>query len=191
MAGVRAGHLTGGQGRFALAQDLAAGRAVPLGEAFRYISGLYFRGKLAYADAFARPPAGRPDLGALVIVPGAGLLPPATPVTLEDLARMGQVAVHADNPAYRRPLEDAARDLAAVLGPACDVVLLGSVATPKYGSVLAGIFGERLMFPARFAGIGDMSRGSLMLKAAASGQELGYERLGPETRHNPGAEKRK
>ncbi len=32
----------------------------PLGEVFAFISGLYFRGKLAYAEAFAGPPAGVP-----------------------------------------------------------------------------------------------------------------------------------
>src|SRR5512146_3134430 len=58
---------------FPLARAVQAGGA-PLGEVFRFASGLYFRGKLAYAEAFARPPRGLP--GGLVIVPGFGLVPP-------------------------------------------------------------------------------------------------------------------
>ena len=53
------------------------------------------------------------------------------------------------NARYRRPLERSARALAAEIGPDCDVVLLGSVASPKYVDVLDGIFGERLRFPDR------------------------------------------
>ncbi len=40
--------------------------------------------------------------------------------------------VDADNARYRRPLEASARALLAEIGPDCDVVLLGSVASPKY-----------------------------------------------------------
>src|SRR5690242_6597245 len=56
--------------RFPLAQAVQ-GEGAAIGEVFRFASGLYFRGKLAYALAFARPPRGVP--GALVIAPGAGL----------------------------------------------------------------------------------------------------------------------
>src|SRR6185503_15179829 len=45
----------------------------PLGEVYAFISELYFRGKLAYAEAFAAPPDGLP--GALVITAGLGLVP--------------------------------------------------------------------------------------------------------------------
>src|SRR5258706_300863 len=55
---------------FDLARRLRAGGAT-LGEAFEFTSGLYFRGKLLYARAFARAPTGVP--GVLVIAPGAGL----------------------------------------------------------------------------------------------------------------------
>jgi hypothetical protein len=34
------------------------GPGAPIGEIFTFLSGLYFRGKLAYAAAFARPPRG-------------------------------------------------------------------------------------------------------------------------------------
>ncbi len=40
---------------FELARRLRGADEVPLGEIFAFMSGLYFRGKLAYANAFARP----------------------------------------------------------------------------------------------------------------------------------------
>jgi hypothetical protein len=82
--------------------------------------------------------------------------------------------VHPDNAAYRRPLEQSARALAGELGGACDVVLLGSIASPKYVDVLLAIFGDRLLFPTDFVGRGDMSRGGLLLRRAAEGVELEY-----------------
>ena len=78
------------------------------------------------------------------------------------------------NARYRRPLERSARVLAAEIGPDCDVVLLGSVASPKYVDVLDGIFGDRLRFPIEFVGRGDMSRGGLLLRQAREGVELEY-----------------
>ena len=54
---------------------------------------------------------------------------------------------------------------------------LGSIATGKYVDVLLPLLGDRLLFPRSFAGIGDMSRGSLMLRAAQSGVELEYATL--------------
>jgi hypothetical protein len=82
--------------------------------------------------------------------------------------------VHPDNAAYRRPLERSAHALASELGGACDVVLLGSIASPKYVDVLLAIFGDRLLFPTDFVGRGDMSRGGLLLRRAADGVELDY-----------------
>src|SRR5258708_21682018 len=75
---------------------------------------------------------------------------------------------------YRRPLEASARTLLAEIGPECDIVLLGSVASPKYVTVLTAIFGERLLFPIDFVGRGDMSRGGLLLRQAREGAELAY-----------------
>jgi hypothetical protein len=60
------------------------------------------------------------------------------------------------------------------IGPDCDVVLLGSIASPKYVDVLLAIFGSRLRFPIDFVGRGDMSRGGLLLRQAREGQELEY-----------------
>lgn len=146
---------------------------LPLGEIFSFISGLYFRGKLAYAQAFAHPPESVP--GALVITAGRGLVPPETIVTLAELREIADVPVEPKNARYRVPLERDARKLLERAGTACDVVLLGSIATPKYVEPLVAIFGERLVFPSQFVGRGDMSRGGLMLRCAQERQELRYE----------------
>ena len=53
-------------------------------------------------------------------------------------------------------------------------MLLGSIATGKYLDLLLPILGERLLFPRAFAGVGDMRRGAMLLRAAASGEELEY-----------------
>jgi hypothetical protein len=155
----------------------------PLGEVFRFASGLYFRGKLAYAEEFARPPPGVP--GALVIVPGAGLVPPAVPVREADLRAFACVPVDAREPRFRVPLERDARLLAERLGPGGEVVLLGSIASDKYVTPLLAVFAERLLFPAAFVGRGDMSRGGLMLRAARAGSELEYARVAGAVRHGP------
>ena len=154
-----------------LAQRLRQPAGAPLGEVFSFLSGLYFRGKMAYAQRFAAPPPGLP--GALVITPTRGLVAPESACTLELLQEFAAGAVELDNPSYRNPLETHARALAEASGGA-PVVLLGSIASGKYVDVLAGLLGERLVFPAAFVGRGDMSRGGLMLRAAESGQELEY-----------------
>lgn len=162
---------------FPLALQLRSGAGVPLGDLFSFVSGLYFRGKLAYARTFASPPRRAKALtggGVLVITPCAGLQPADTPVTLDVIRRFAAVDVRADNRAYRAPLESSAKRLLARVGRSCDVVLLGSIASPKYIDVLAGVFGDRLRFPAEFVGRGDMSRGGLLLRQAAVGCELEY-----------------
>jgi hypothetical protein len=153
----------------------------PIGEVFRFASGLYFRGKLAYAEAFARPPRGVP--GALVIAPGAGLLPAATPVRADDLRAFAAVPVDACEPRFRAPLERDAKALAVRLGAAAEVVLLGSIASDKYVEPLLAIFGAQLLFPIDFVGRGDMSRGGLMLRAARAGAELVYAQVRGAVRH--------
>ena len=143
----------------------------PLGEVFAFMSGLYFRGKLAYSGAFAAPPSG--TSGALVITAGRGLLPPDTVVTLADLGAMAGVLVDLGEPRYRNPLErDALRLRDAA--PDCEIVLLGSIATSKYVEPLLDLFGSRLLFPSEFVGRGDMSRGGLMLRCARDRIELDY-----------------
>jgi hypothetical protein len=180
--GARARLVLSGRAAFPLAVRLRDGSA-PLGEVMSFLSALYFRGKLTYARAFARPAA-----GVFVITPNAGLLPPGRMVTLEDLRRFAQGEVREDHAAYRRPLVAAATALADALPPGGEVVLLGSVATEKYRGPLAPIFGPRLLFPRLFAGLGDMSRGALLLRAARAGIELDYATLGHpgrENRRNP------
>jgi hypothetical protein len=162
---------------FALAEALRSPDGAPLGELFSFISGLYFRGKLTYARRFACPPDRGHAIvgdGVHVITPNAGLRAADTRITHEAVRGFARGDVDAANTRYRRPLEVSARTLLAEIGPDCEVVLLGSIASPKYVDVLTGIFGERLRFPAAFVGRGDMSRGGLMLRHARDGVELEY-----------------
>jgi len=171
---------------FALAQALRSDEGAPLGEFFTFISGLYFRGKLTYARRFARPPdPANPVVGGgiQVITPNAGLRSPDTLVTDAAVRAFARGDIDVDNRKYRRPLEASARTLVAEIGPDCDVVLLGSVASPKYVEVLTAIFGERLLFPVEFVGRGDMSRGGLLLRHARAGEELGYVPVAGATVH--------
>ena len=99
---------------------------------------------------------------------------PATPVTAVSLRRAARVDIDAANRRYRGPLEASAGALAARLTRADEIVLLGSIASPKYVDVLTGVFGDRLLFPREFVGRGDMSRGGLLLRCVAAGVELSY-----------------
>ena len=172
--GKRAELLLSGRGRFPLAERLRGGERVPLRDAFSFLSGLYFRGKVAYAERFARPPAG--VAGVQIITTNQGLLPAETPVSVEELRAFGTTEIHADEPGYREPLRRtlAALEQAAPADTPPTVVLLGSVATGKYVDVLLETLGERLLFPTDFVGRGDMSRGALLLRAARQGQSLAY-----------------
>jgi hypothetical protein len=145
---------------------------VPLGELFTFLSGLYFRGKMAYAGAFAAPPSSCP--GVFVITPCRGLLPPETRISAGDLRAFAVTQIGEDAEAYVRPLVRDARRLARRAGPETEIILLGSIATGKYLNVLLGVFGSRLRFPRDFVGRGDMSRGGLLLRRAADGEELEY-----------------
>ena len=157
-----------------IAERLRSGD-LSLGEAFSFMSGLYFRGKLAYASRFGR--ASGFGMASFVITPSRGLLDPALRVDKAMLEEFAEAEVAADNPAYRTPLDRDAADLRGRVGVETSVVLLGSVATGKYADVLAPWFGDRLEFPSEFVGRGDMSRGGLLLRSAASGEELAYEPL--------------
>ena len=175
--GTRAGQVLSPNAEFALARDLRSRRGAMLGDVFTFVSGLYFRGKQTYAMRFAAPPD--PDnpivgCGVHVITPNAGLRTPDTYVTHRALRAFADAEVDPANAVYRRPFEKSARALLREIGPDCDVVLLGSIASPKYVSVLLAIFGERLRFPIDFVGRGDMSRGGLLLRRAREGVELDY-----------------
>jgi hypothetical protein len=181
-AGARARFIVGDRAQSDLAVRLRR-EGAPLGEVFSFISGLYFRGKLAYAQAFAKPPLHAS--GVLVITACGGLIPAEELVDVKRLREISAVSVDCANSRYRRPLERDARMLAKMVGRKCEVVLLGSIATPKYVEPLLGIFGERLVFPAEFVGRGDMSRGGLMLRCVRAGTQLTYVRVATAVRHGP------
>src|SRR5262245_5742519 len=177
LGGLRARHVMSEAAEFALAQQLRTSQGATLGDVFSFVSGLYFRGKLAYARRFSRPPdPGDPIAagGVLVITPNAGLRAADVFVTVRSLRSFAGEPIDIDNPRYRRPLERSAQSLAESIGPDCEVVLLGSIASGKYVEVLLPIFADRLLFPSSFVGRGDMSRGGLMLRCADSGLELDY-----------------
>lgn len=157
------------EANFELARRVQIGDAT-LGEVFAFCSGLYFRGKLAYATRFARVPR-LPD-GAQVITPSRGLVPADTRVGLAELKEFSGIPVDAAEPRFTGPLQATARALPFT--DPFEVVILGSIATGKYVEALLPVFGERLLFPVDFVGRGDMSRGALMLRCAASGEELPY-----------------
>jgi predicted kinase len=179
-AGVRAKMILREGATFPLAVRLRE-EGLPLGEIFSFISGLYFRGKLAYARAHAAPPSGLP--GIVVITASGGLVSPDRMFRLPDLLGITSGDIAAGAPEYRLPLERDARLLYEHMGSESEVVLLGSVATPKYVEPLLEIFGERLMFPQEFVGRGDMSRGGLMLRYAAERRELTYVPVAGAVRH--------
>jgi hypothetical protein len=181
-AGERMGLLLNPLAGFALAQDFQR-QGAKLGELFEFASGLYFRGKLAYARSFARPPRG--VAGGLVILPGRGLVDAESLITVEELQAIAQVPVDARDPRYREPLECDARELSRKLGKSGAAVLLGSIATGKYADVLTRNLGERLLFPPDFVGRGDMSRGGLLLRCVRAGMELPYAPLLGAVRHGP------
>ena len=170
--GKRAALLFNERAEFAVAQKVRVRPGAPLGEVFSFLSGLYFRGKLAYAKAFQKPPRGIE--GIHIITPTDGLVSPEKLIRLQDLERFATVPIEADDPRYRIPLDRDAQALAAAIGPRCEVVLLGSVATGKYVDALLPVFGPRLVFPKEFVGHGDMARGGMLLQRAASGLEFSY-----------------
>jgi hypothetical protein len=168
---------------FGLARRLRSPEGAPIGEVFSFLSGLYFRGKLAYALEFAAPPPGVP--GTLVITPNEGLRSPDEPITTARLKRFARGDIDLKKRSYRQPLLRDARLIAAATGETCEIVLLGSVASGKYVDVLTKVFGERLLFPISFVGRGDMSRGGLMLRCARGGTELEYVPVAGAVRHGP------
>lgn len=178
--GRRAALVLNERAEFALARRLRQPIGAPIGEVFSFLSGLYFRGKLAYAKAFARPPLG--TVGAYVITTNCGLVPVDASIGLDDLRAFAQNGIDPSDDRYRRPLEQTARDLERTAN-GCEVVLLGSVATSKYVEVLLEVFGCRLHFPGEFVGRGDMSRGGLMLRCVEAGQELSYLPVSGAIRH--------
>jgi len=166
--GRRATMLLNPASRMELAQKLDLG-TLTLGEAFSFMSGLYFRGKLAYAQRFGSH--------VFVITPTRGLQQPETCVSASVLREFAAVDVDADDRRYRRPLDRDLKRLAHTVGLDTAVVLLGSIATGKYVDPLMATLGPRLHYPVSFAGRGDMSRGGLLLRSVAANEELEYVSL--------------
>src|SRR3954462_4671581 len=142
--GRRAAILFNDAAQFPLAARLREGPQ-PIGEVFSFLSGLYFRGKLAYARAFGEHTSAAP--GIFVITTNRGLVPPETPVTLDDLRSFASIDLEGGDEAFRDPLRRDAKQLDAVIDPQRCVVLLGSIATGKYADALIEVFGDRLLFP--------------------------------------------
>jgi len=90
------------------------------------------------------------------------------------MKKLARTEIDVRSPSYTMSLRKSSRELESRLSDNDIVVLLGSVASGKYVDVLEPVFANRLRFPRIFAGMGDMKRGSVMLKAAASGVELEY-----------------
>src|SRR3954465_12845931 len=127
-SGQRAALLFNERASFFLARKLRE-QGATLGEVFSFLSGLYFRGKLTYARAFAPPAArrGTPQRALIpatasrgptaisVITAGRGLVDPETIVRVEDLRAFAAVPIDAKEPRYRQPLVRDAQELAAKL----------------------------------------------------------------------------
>lgn len=170
LSGRRAALLFRPEASFELAMRLRSGGA-PLGDIFSFISGLYFRGKLAYANAFSDSAGGQ---SIFIITATHGLLAPHAHVERGRLDEMAQVPINSTDPRYRTPLERDLAQIASDVEGSDEVVLLGSIATPKYLEPLSVAFGTRLMIPIDFIGRGDMSRGALMLRAVRDNVQLPY-----------------
>ena len=181
--GDRARLLVNANARFDLARRVREGPAPSIGEAFAFMSGLYFRGKLAYARAFAAPPPR--TSGVLVITTSDGLCEADEPLDLARLQRFASGDIRATDERYAAPLLRDATRLARRLRRDDEVVLLGSVATSKYVDPLLAVFRDKLHFPADFVGRGDMSRGGLLLRATTAGLELDYIPVAGAVRHGP------
>lgn len=173
--GKRAKILLNPSATFPLAVRLREPEGAPIGEVFAFLSGLYFRGKLAYAGAFG-------PRSSYVITTDRGLVDPNMRVMRTDLEAFAGVDLAEAGEDFLVPFtRDAAR--IARESPAEPVVLLGSIATKKYVDPLLRVFGDRLLFPGDFVGRGDMSRGGLLLRHVESGRPLEYTPVATAVRH--------
>ena len=168
--GERARMIMSERAQFDLARRLRSEKPPTLGEVFAFLSGLYFRGKIAYANAFATAAEqSRPFSSSRRL---ADWSPRPRRSDSADLQEFAEVDIDEADPRYRGPLERDVKRLAKKLSARGEIVLLGSIATGKYVDVLLEHFGERLCFPADFVGRGDMSRGGLLLRCAVDRCEL-------------------
>jgi hypothetical protein len=186
-AGERANLLFNPRARFDLAHRLQKGAKVPLAEIFSFLSGLYFRGKTAYARHFGRPPTNLS--AAYVITSNQGLMPADNPIDLAQLQDFSTIAIDPNEARYVRPLQRHAKRLRKSAPSDCEFVLLGSIGTKKYAEILLDCLGEQLHFPVSFVGRGDMSRGGLLLRSVAENKELEYVPIRGAVRHGKRPEK--
>lgn len=170
--GPRAQMLMNPEASFELAQRLRSGEGAPIGEVFAFLSSLYFRGKLAYAQALTSPR--KQGARIKVITTNRGLRSAMDTVTHADLVSFSGIDLADGDERYLGPLRRDSERIARTLPATSGVVLLGSIATGKYVDTLLAIFGERLLFPADFVGRGDMSRGGLLLRHSRSATPLRY-----------------
>ena len=178
-SGLRAKQLMSPRAQFPTALRFQAGE-VMIAEAFAFMSALYFRGKIAYALHFGGVE------NSYVIAPGFGLVPPTWTLDEARMKKMSRTDVDVKDRTYVKTLRDSATKLATTVDEDAEVVLLGSVASGKYVDILLPIFGDRLRFPHAFAGLGDMSRGGLMLRAVRANRELEYVTLDKPRHRGPG-----
>ena len=170
--GVRAQWILRRNARSDIAKRLRDPGGVPLAEVYSFLSALYFRGKLTYARAFANPPLS--TAGVMIITPAAGLMPDGATVGLSTLRGFSRVPINVKNRRYRTAFLRGLKQLAGEVGPDCEVILLGSIATGKYLDLVQQVFADQLKVPAEFIGLGDMSRGALLLRCVKERRELSY-----------------
>src|ERR1700745_3419246 len=123
--GQRARMILSDRAEFELARELRCKHGAPIAEVFYFFSGLYFRGKIAYATAFARPAPGIP--GVFVITPTRGLVDVKTRIRLDDLREFAAVEIRSEDSRYRAPIKRDARVLARRLPCRSEIILLGSI----------------------------------------------------------------
>src|SRR6266498_5246795 len=90
--GERARMILSDGAQFELARKLRGKSGAPIADVFTFLSGLYFRGKIAYATTFARPARGMP--GVFVITPTRGLIDARTRIHLDDLREFATINIH-------------------------------------------------------------------------------------------------
>src|SRR5947199_1090445 len=100
-AGERARMILSDRAEFELARKLRCKAGAPIAEVFTFLSGLYFRGKIAYATAFARPAPGVP--GVFLITPTRGLVDAETRIRLDHLREFDTVDIHNDDARFHGP----------------------------------------------------------------------------------------
>jgi hypothetical protein len=174
--GKRARMLLNATASFPLAMRLREPEGAAIGDVFAFLSGLYFRGKLAYAGAFG-------PRSSYVITTDRGLVSPNTRITRSDIEAFACVDLAAAGDEFLKPLLRDAGRIARETGDEELIVLLGSIATKKYVEPLLEVFGTRLLFPREFVGRGDMSRGGLLLRHVDSKQQLEYTAVATAVRH--------